>query len=46
MFGALWIISRKPPASHGALGILDIIGSAQVTALLETVHVMRKVLCL
>ena len=44
--GALGTISVNAKASYGRLSLPDIFGSAQLSAILGTAHILRKVLCL
>ena len=46
VIGTLGIVSRNAKSWHGKLDIPDIVGSTQLSAILGTAHVMRKVLCL
>ena len=44
--GALGTISVNAKASYRRLSLPDIFGSAQLSAMLGTAHILRKVLCL
>ena len=43
--GALGTISGYTKAGNGRLSLLDIFGSAQLSAVLGTAHILRKVSC-
>ena len=43
--GALGTISNNAKSWHEKLKIQDIVGSAQLSAILGTAHILRKVLC-
>ena len=43
---ALGTVSKNAKSWHGKLDIPDIVGSTQLSAILGTAHVLRKVLCL
>ena len=45
VIGALGTISKNAKTWHGKLDIADIVGSAQLSAILGTAHILRKVLC-
>ena len=45
VIGALGTISKNAKSWHEKLKIPDIIGSAQLSAILGTAHILRKVLC-
>ncbi|XP_063584642.1 uncharacterized protein LOC134762202 [Penaeus indicus] len=45
MIGALGTIAKNAKTWHGNLAIPDIVGSAQLSVILGTAHVLRKVLC-
>ena len=45
VIGALGTISKNAKTWYGKLDLPDIIGSAQLSAMLGTAHVLRKVLC-
>ncbi|XP_063592583.1 uncharacterized protein LOC134769776 [Penaeus indicus] len=42
---ALGTISKNAKTWHGKLALPDIVGSAQLSAILGTAHILRKVLC-
>ena len=46
VIGTLGTVSRNARSWHGKLDIPDIVGSTQLSAILGTVHILRKVLCL
>ena len=47
MIGALVTVSgNAKDAYYGMLGLPDIFGSAQLSAILGTAHILLKVLCL
>ena len=46
VIGTLGTVSRKTKSWHGKLDIPDIVGSTQLSAILGTAHILRKVLCL
>ena len=46
VIGALGTVSKNAKSWHGKLDIPDIVGSAQLSAILGTAHILRKVLCL
>ena len=46
MIGALGTISNKAKLWYGQLSLPDIFGSVQLSAILGTAHILRKVLCL
>ena len=46
VIGTLGTVSRNAISWHGKLDIPDIVGSTQLSAILGTAHVLRKVLCL
>ena len=43
---ALGTVSKNAKSWHGKLDIPDTVGSTQLSAILGTAHVLRKVLCL
>ena len=45
-YTAIIIITRNVKSWHGKLDIPDIVGSTQLSAILGTAHILRKVLCL
>ena len=45
VIGALGTVSKNAKTWHGKLDIPDIVGSAQLSAILGTAHILRKVLC-
>ena len=45
VIGALGTVSRKAESWHGKLDIPDIDGSTQLSAILGTALILRKVLC-
>ncbi|XP_037776983.1 uncharacterized protein LOC119573955 [Penaeus monodon] len=45
VIGALGTISKNAKTWHGKLDIPDIVGSAQLSEILGTAHLLRKVLC-
>ena len=45
VIGALGTISKNAKSWHEKLKIPDIVGSAQLSAILGTAHILRKVLC-
>ena len=44
--GTLGTASKNAKSWHGKLDIPDIVGSTQLSAILGTAHILRKVLCL
>ena len=46
LIGTLATVSRNAKSWHGKLDIPDIVGSTQLSAILGTAHILRKVLCL
>ena len=46
MIGALQTILKNAKAWYGRLSLPDIFGSAQLLAILDTAHIIQKVLCL
>ena len=46
VIGTLGTVSRNAKSWHGKLDIPDIVGSTQLSAILGTAHILRKVLCL
>ncbi|PFX18643.1 hypothetical protein AWC38_SpisGene25876 [Stylophora pistillata] len=46
LIGALGSISKRSKAWFGKLGVPDFLKSVQLSAILGTVHLLRKVLCL
>ena len=46
VIGTLGTVSKNAKSRHGKLDIPDIVGSTQLSAVLGTVHIFRKVLCL
>ena len=46
VIGTLGTVSRNAKSWHGKLDIPDIVGSIQLSAILGTAHILRKVLCL
>ena len=46
VIGTLGTISRDAKSWHGKLDTPDIVGSTQLSAILATAHILRKVLCL
>ena len=45
VIGALGTISKNAKSWHEKLKIPDMVGSAQLSAILGTAHILRKVLC-
>ena len=45
VIGALGTISKNTKTWHGKLDIPDVVGSAQLSTVLETAHMLRKVMC-
>ena len=45
VIGALGTISKNAKTWHGKLDTADIVRSAQLSAILGTAHILRKVLC-
>ena len=45
VIGALGTVSKNAKIWHGKLNISDIVGSAQLSGILGTAHILRKVLC-
>ena len=45
VIGALGTVSKNAKTWHGKLNISDIVGSAQLSAILGRAHILRKVLC-
>ena len=46
LIGTLATVSRNAKSWHGKLDIPDIVGSTQLSAILGTAYILRKVLCL
>ena len=46
VISTLGTVSRNAKSWHGKLDIPDIVGSTQLSAILGTSHILRKVLCL
>ena len=46
MIGALQTILKNAKAWYGRLSLPDIFGSAQLLTILDTAHIIQKVLCL
>ena len=46
VIGTLGTVPMNAKSWHGKLDIPDIVGSTQLSAILGTAHVLRKVLCL
>ena len=44
VIGTLGTVSRNAKSWHGKLDIPDIVGSTQLSAILGTAHILRKVL--
>ena len=46
VIGALGTVSKNAKTWHGKLNIPEIVVSAQLSAILGTAHILRKVLCI
>ena len=46
VIGTLGTVPRDAKSWHGKLDTPDIVGSTQLSAILGTTHILRKVLCL
>ena len=46
VIGTLGTVSRNAKSWHGKLDIPDIVGNTQLSAIIGTAHILRKVLCL
>ena len=46
VIGTLGAVSRNAKSWHAKFDIPDIVGSTQLSAILGTAHILRKVLCL